>query len=85
MASVAQLGAQHVGAKRPASHSRRTRTLALRAGMGLGAGSMLGLLGGCQVDSFLDPSITGKWEHTPTTMPILDRISVIEDDEVYAI
>lgn len=32
------------------------------------------------MDSFIDPSIIGRWEETPTSMPILDRISVIEDD-----
>ncbi len=33
---------------------------------------------GCQVDSFLDPSKSGYWEHQPTTMPILAKIDVIE-------
>lgn len=28
----------------------------------------------------MDPSIMGRWEHTPTVMPILDRLSQIEDD-----
>jgi len=42
-------------------------------------------LGACNVDSFLDPSVAGRWEATPTIVPILDRIAVIEDgtgDEV---
>ncbi len=34
---------------------------------------------GCETDSWLDPSVVGRWEHTPITMPILDRIDVIED------
>jgi len=46
----------------------------------------LGLLGavlvagpiGCETDSWMDPSVVGRWEHTPVTMPILDRIDVIE-------
>jgi polysaccharide export outer membrane protein len=29
-------------------------------------------------DSFLDPSVIGRWEHTPTVVPILDRIDSIE-------
>lgn len=33
---------------------------------------------GCEVDSWLDPSNAGRWEHTPVTMPILERLDVIE-------
>ena len=33
---------------------------------------------GCEVDGFLDPSKTGYFEHTPTSMPILNRIDIIE-------
>jgi polysaccharide export outer membrane protein len=38
---------------------------------------------GCNVDSFFDPSVQGYWEHQPTTIPILDRIDVIEQEEDY--
>jgi len=39
-------------------------------------------LGGCDVgDSFLDPSVTGRWENTPVVLPILDRLDVIEERE----
>ncbi len=38
------------------------------------------LCGGCQWDSFLDPSVLGRWESTPTVVPILERIDVIERD-----
>jgi polysaccharide export outer membrane protein len=41
---------------------------------------MLAGLAGCQ-DSFMDPSVTGRWEHTPTIVPVLDRIATIEDDD----
>ena len=34
---------------------------------------------GCEMDSYLNPSITGRWEHTPVVLPILDRIDVIEE------
>ncbi|MFG0257680.1 MAG: polysaccharide biosynthesis/export family protein [Phycisphaerales bacterium JB043] len=42
----------------------------------------LGVLSGlgCEVDSFIDPSVVGRWEYTPTIVPILDRIDVIERD-----
>ncbi len=36
-------------------------------------------LAGCEVDSFIDPSVLGRWEKTPTVVPILDRVAVIED------
>ena len=33
---------------------------------------------GCEVDSYMDPSKTGYFEFTPTTMPILTRLDAIE-------
>ncbi len=42
------------------------------------------LAGGCETDSFLfDPSVMGRWEHTPARVPVLSRIASIEgqDDE----
>lgn len=48
------------------------------------AGLMGGLLltgAGCEVDSFLDPGKVGRWEKTPTTVPILKRIASIEGPE----
>ena len=44
-----------------------------------------GLFAGCEADSYLmDPSVLGRWEHTPTRVPILDRLGSIEgaDDEL---
>lgn len=56
------------------------QSLRSRAGLAtLAASSALLLLAGCGGKSFMDPSVTGRWEHTPTTMPILDRIAAIED------
>ena len=37
--------------------------------------------GGCDYDSWLDPSRTGYFEHTPTSIPILRKIDVIEVEE----
>jgi polysaccharide export outer membrane protein len=45
------------------------------------AGLAAGLLGGCETDSFIDPSIIGRWEHQPTRVPILDRIASIEEPD----
>lgn len=39
---------------------------------------VVGLGAGCDVNSFFDPSRTGYFIDTPTTMPILDRIDVVE-------
>ncbi|MSR33857.1 MAG: polysaccharide export protein, partial [Phycisphaerales bacterium] len=38
----------------------------------------LSLLWGCETDGFVDPSRTGYFETTPSAMPILGRIDVIE-------
>jgi polysaccharide export outer membrane protein len=35
-------------------------------------------MAGCEVDNYMDPSQTGYFETTPTTMPVLSRIDVIE-------
>lgn len=62
---------------------RRNKRLSRRARRGAAAAlvSAAGLLGlgGCEADSWFDPSVLGYWENTPTTMPILDRIAAIED------
>ena len=39
------------------------------------------LAGGCDVDSFLDPSDVGRYENTPVVLPILERLDVIEEPE----
>lgn len=36
---------------------------------------------GCQFDSFMDPSVTGRFEDTAIRIPILDRIAAIETDQ----
>ena len=36
---------------------------------------------GCEVDSFFDPSKTGRFERTATMIPILERLDVIEQEE----
>lgn len=60
---------------------RAARRLMGRAGQAAILIGSAGLLPGCASwDSFIDPSIVGRWEPTPTSVPILDRISVIEDD-----
>ena len=31
---------------------------------------------GCESDSYLDPTLVGRWERTPVSMPILDRLDL---------
>ncbi len=38
------------------------------------------LLPGCHWDSFIDPSVVGRWEKTPTVVPILEQLAPIESD-----
>jgi polysaccharide export outer membrane protein len=55
-----------------------------RAGRGGTAALFLctfALTGGCEVRSFFDPSKTGRFVTTPTTIPIIERIDVIEREE----
>jgi polysaccharide export outer membrane protein len=42
---------------------------------------MAGALSGCESDSFFDASVVGRWEHTPTIVPVLERIEIIETDQ----
>ncbi len=43
----------------------------------------VGAIGGCtEVDSFLGAQdVIGRWEHTPTIVPVLERIDIIESDQ----
>lgn len=64
------------------AHSTRTR-YARRGGRGvlallLSAGA-LSATGCTNWDSYFDPSVVGRWEHTSTRVPILERIATIED------
>lgn len=34
---------------------------------------------GCEFDSFMDPSVVGRWERTPVILPILDQLDVIDE------
>jgi polysaccharide export outer membrane protein len=39
-------------------------------------GAMTATLIGCEADSYLDPTLVGRWERTPVTMPILERLEL---------
>ena len=52
---------------------------------GLGTISVFGLmamslaLGGCQMKSFFDPSVVGRWQDEPVMLPILDSLDIIDE------
>ena len=37
------------------------------------------LVSGCEVDSFMNPSVVGRWERTPVVLPILDQLDIIDE------
>lgn len=72
LSSRADESAERTDAARPPQR----RLLALLFGLFAGAS-----MTGCEVDAWMfDPSVVGRWEHTPTVVPILERIDVIESD-----
>ena len=50
-------------------------------GMALGLVLCAGLAGCSNMDSFMDPSVVGRWERTPTRVPILTHLAAIEDEQ----
>ena len=66
-------------AVRPEPESRDASPF--RRSMPLVAVGVLLFATGCDYDSWLDPSRTGYFEHTPTSIPILRKIDVIEVDQ----
>lgn len=61
-----------------AMHSRFIATLGRSLGPTLACAAVVASLAGCEADSWMDPSRTGYFETTPTTMPILSRLDVVE-------
>ncbi len=63
-----------VSTRRPAAALARAGAL----GLGLAAAAAFP---GCEADSWLfNPSVVGRWEATPTIVPVLERVDVIEAD-----
>ena len=61
-----------------ACDSLSSRRFVSSIGRAVVASALISSLLGCEVDSWMDPSRTGYFETTPTTMPILSRLDVIE-------
>lgn len=64
-----------------ASHMNATSIRFIRVGLAvtLAAGTLT-LVGCGNTKSFMDPTVVGGWNATPTVMPILDRLAAIEDN-----
>jgi polysaccharide export outer membrane protein len=54
------------------------KNLGKNLGRTLACAAVVASLVGCEADSWMDPSRTGYFETTPTTMPILSRLDVVE-------
>lgn len=63
------------------SNKLARKRLSVLGWLGSGAAAvMLLVVGlGCEVDSFMDPSVVGRWERTPVILPILDQLDVIDE------
>lgn len=60
---------------------RRPAHNAVRAFGGLGLAALLAAAGCMETDGWLwNPSVVGRWENTPTIVPVLEKIDVIEND-----
>ncbi len=68
----------------PVDHSTRRRCLSTtrmggwRVAAAVSAAALALLQGGCEHDSYMDPSRVGRFEHTPTITPVLERLSAVE-------
>ncbi|QQE13006.1 polysaccharide biosynthesis/export family protein [Planctomycetota bacterium] len=61
-----------------------SRDLKIRRGVQfaiLGIAMIVTFLSGCETDSFFNPAVVGRWEHTPVSLPILERLDVIEGED----
>ena len=56
-----------------------------RAGWAAALGGLVLLTGGCETDSWFDQSQIGRWENTPQIQPIIETVSIIEDDSDVAL
>ncbi len=56
-------------------------TVGAWATAGLVAAASMTAMTGCETDSFLDPSVVGRWEQTPVIMPILSQLDVIDESD----
>ena len=65
------------------SHAQITRRPATRLFASIALVAAVVVLTGCETNSFIDPSRTGRFEMYPTTINVLDRIDAIEHETGY--
>jgi polysaccharide export outer membrane protein len=61
--------------------SRALRTMVRAGAASVALLGVASAMTGCEVDSWMDPSRTGYFEHTPTSIPILRKLDVIEVEQ----
>ena len=63
------------------SNKLARKRLSVLGWLGSGAAAvMLLVMGlGCEFDSYMDPSVVGRWERTPVILPILDQLDIIDE------
>ncbi len=61
--------------------ARATPAVARRNAARAACAALIFVASGCDYDSWMDPSRTGYFEHTPTSIPILRKIDVIEVEQ----
>lgn len=70
----------HLRMKTPRLHDRCRAAFRARVSLAVAAALVLfACLASCEVNSFLDPSVVGRWERTPVVLPILDHLDVIDE------
>ncbi len=63
-----------------ATNARKRRPRSFLGLLGMASVAALLVTGiGCEFDSYLDPSVVGRWETTPVVLPILDQLDVIDE------
>ncbi|MBL8764152.1 MAG: SLBB domain-containing protein [Phycisphaerae bacterium] len=60
----------------------RRPALAKALAAGLAGTAAAALLCGCEADSFFDQTVNGRWEWTPTVVPVIENLTAIEDEKV---
>ncbi len=75
---------QHGGVKAMKEQTQSNRGRKMRFVSGLGMVAMLLAQGGCEVDSWFNPAVVGRWERTPVILPILDQLDVIDEQAAKA-
>ena len=60
------------------------RTIVVRGALGVALLTGLIALAGCNANAWMgDPTANGYYKPTPTTIPILDRIDIIEEPTIW--